>query len=716
MQTYRYFLCTFIFWDAIFNVTVGFFILPVPLFPSYGIIACGFAEDLQQIFGPNVVRVFICAAFWCGADLIQLQDFCLVYRFTALHPNKNLRKWFMSWPSMLVFHVIGFAICFATCIPIWYTVIDEADEAAYMAHYDPSIFKAIQPGDVTTFFKVASPIWTYYCPAVLIGFGLHFILSATISISIIRFLSQNAHAFSVKVYRLHKQLTIVLILQIFTPLIFMIIPISILVMYTLYLKIPVNATAAHFGILLLTVYPSTNTIITIICVTPYRRFTTNWIRALVTVPPIVKQDIQASVSPFNAFSTVENHCPSVCIHWIVAMALNRKRLEAQGRGEMVVNVFFSAVTSATMSRHELLAWINESLQANFTKIEEMATGAGYCGLTDCLFPGQINLKKVKWNSRNDVDWLNNWQVLQQAWKKLGVDKPVPVNALMKGKFQDNLEFLQWFKKFFDANWEDHEYNALEARGGADLPSLAPVGGARTARAPAPRPAPTRPAPARPTTAAAPPARRVAAAPATAAPAASTRPARTSNIGTTRAAPSAAESAQIAALTKAKAELEAQVAELVNEKAELTQIAEELTNERDFYYNKLREVEVVCTEVGEDASIPARQITEIIFRTDDGFEAVGEPEGEEHDIQPQGDIIPAEEEEAPVEANGTAASEVDENSPVKEALAAPISPIEPTETPTKSVPAVTDAQVVEKVDHELQDALKHQVNLDDTDTF
>ena len=28
---------------------------------------------------------------------------------------------------------------------------------------------------------------------------------------------------------------------------------------------------------------------------------------------------------------------------------------------------------------------------------------------------------------------------------------VPVDKLVKGRFQDNFEFVQWFKKFFDAN-------------------------------------------------------------------------------------------------------------------------------------------------------------------------------------------------------------------------------------------------------------------------
>nr|XP_012140152.1 PREDICTED: microtubule-associated protein RP/EB family member 1-like [Megachile rotundata] len=41
---------------------------------------------------------------------------------------------------------------------------------------------------------------------------------------------------------------------------------------------------------------------------------------------------------------------------------------------------------------------------------------------------------------------------------------IPVDKLVKGRFQDNFEFLQWFKKFFDANYDGREYDAYEARG------------------------------------------------------------------------------------------------------------------------------------------------------------------------------------------------------------------------------------------------------------
>lgn len=49
-----------------------------------------------------------------------------------------------------------------------------------------------------------------------------------------------------------------------------------------------------------------------------------------------------------------------------------------------------------------------------------------------------------------------------------------MEKLVKGKFQDNFEFVQWFKKFFDANYDGKEYDPLQARQGQDIaPPLNP---------------------------------------------------------------------------------------------------------------------------------------------------------------------------------------------------------------------------------------------------
>lgn len=45
-------------------------------------------------------------------------------------------------------------------------------------------------------------------------------------------------------------------------------------------------------------------------------------------------------------------------------------------------------------------------------------------------------------------------------------QPIPVEGLIRCKMQDNLEFTQWIKKFWDAEWPGEEYDAVGRRGGA----------------------------------------------------------------------------------------------------------------------------------------------------------------------------------------------------------------------------------------------------------
>merc|ERR1719357_405651 len=95
-----------------------------------------------------------------------------------------------------------------------------------------------------------------------------------------------------------------------------------------------------------------------------------------------------------------------------------------------------------------------------------------------LFPGTVPLKRVKYNSKLEHEYITNFKILQASFKKMNVDQIIEVDKLTKQKFQDNFEFLQWFKKFFDANYSGGDYDAFEARGGAQMGnggSKAPMG-------------------------------------------------------------------------------------------------------------------------------------------------------------------------------------------------------------------------------------------------
>ena len=115
-----------------------------------------------------------------------------------------------------------------------------------------------------------------------------------------------------------------------------------------------------------------------------------------------------------------------------------------------------------MSRGELLQWVNNTLKLSYSKIEQMGSGAAYCKMLDLMYPGAVPMGKVNWKAKFDYEYVNNFKVLQQSFTKLNILKHIDVERLVKCKYQDNLEFLQWFKKIFDnsnVQIKDSEPNA-----------------------------------------------------------------------------------------------------------------------------------------------------------------------------------------------------------------------------------------------------------------
>lgn len=100
------------------------------------------------------------------------------------------------------------------------------------------------------------------------------------------------------------------------------------------------------------------------------------------------------------------------------------------------------------------------------KIEQLGTGAVYCQIMDSLFPKQVHMSKVQWKAKNEWEFINNFKILQQSFLKCKLNKYIDVERLSKAKYQDNLEFAQWMKRFFDINSGRvlNEYDPVEARG------------------------------------------------------------------------------------------------------------------------------------------------------------------------------------------------------------------------------------------------------------
>lgn len=266
-----------------------------------------------------------------------------------------------------------------------------------------------------------------------------------------------------------------------------------------------------------------------------------------------------------------------------------------------------------VGRNELLAWINTTLQLSLSKVEEAASGAVHCQLMDAVHPGVVPMHKVNFDAKTEYDMIQNYKVLQDVFNKLKISKYIDVNKLVKGRPLDNLEFMQWLKRYCDSvnGGIMNSYNALERResckGGKEVnKKAAPVNpsskgnalGSKTATVASSR-------------------RNDPSVPVVNVGAKSSRTgSNAANAGygsvpyqTTSTEPASAAAAQVQALNEQVTELKLSV--------------DSLEKERDFYFAKLRDIEILCQNPDVEKLPIVSAIQRILYAADDSPAVIAE---------------------------------------------------------------------------------------------
>jgi len=181
-----------------------------------------------------------------------------------------------------------------------------------------------------------------------------------------------------------------------------------------------------------------------------------------------------------------------------------------------------------------------------------------------------------------------------------------------------LEFLQWIKRYFDLNYSGGEYNAVERRNQAHKGT-----GTGVKKVAAPAPKKTEPAIKKTT--------------ATTARVSVGGPKEVPKTTTTaiKAKPEPKEPKETKPTTDDK---NPKVQELTQTVAELKVTIDALEKERDFYFGKLREIEIFCQSSEDQTTELLQKIFGVLYATDEAEGFVAEPESEAQ---------PVEEEEHPV---------------------------------------------------------------------
>lgn len=243
-----------------------------------------------------------------------------------------------------------------------------------------------------------------------------------------------------------------------------------------------------------------------------------------------------------------------------------------------------------VGRNEILAWLNARLQLSLSRVEEAASGAVQCQMMDMAHPGVVPMHKVNFDAKTEYDMIQNYKVLQDVFSKLKISKHIEVNKLVKGRPLDNLEFLQWLKRYCDSingGLMNENYDPLErrAKGGKEKYPKGSQKNSKSLQTKNPLNS------------------------------ASCNGVSSNRISGTKQGKSGAEP------SAADASLE--IRRLTTELTDLKLSVDVLEKERDFYFTKLRDIELLCQTPQLENLPMAVAVKKILYAADEKDSALAE---------------------------------------------------------------------------------------------
>ena len=204
-----------------------------------------------------------------------------------------------------------------------------------------------------------------------------------------------------------------------------------------------------------------------------------------------------------------------------------------------------------------------------------------------MFKGKVPMRKVNWGAKNDYEFVKNYKVLQSVFDKHKIQKHIPVNKLIRAKYQDNLEWLQWLKCYYESNMGEDEAADYNAESRRSRSKGAPKASKRDKKA-----------------------------------VSTTSSSKKRSTKTTKSVVVEKENnRQRSQVDRKKSK------RLEKENAELRLTVEGLEKERDFYFQKLRDVELLMQQEEEEKDVKKmkEEILNILYAEDGGEEDDGAAE-------------------------------------------------------------------------------------------
>ncbi|CAD5208523.1 unnamed protein product [Bursaphelenchus xylophilus] len=270
MRTYKRFIINYTIFDMLFAFTLGVLVKPDPLFPFSGAYINGFFKYLGE---PGAVVSDVAIVNSAGYAM-STQCYCIMYRFAVLQTNPKYMDALLSWTTWIVAYLISFAVTGGT-----YFIFDKvqppqkdipAKIIQALANF-PGIPLPEFEGQLLLYLDYNSQYSKYAGAFVFIGFLAAEAISIGCVFLILRQLETKKASFSKATYKLHRQLTVALGIQLSMPILFIITPVTYGIIMT-YIQGPTNTLAGRLAIMYIDLYGASNSVVTLYFVKPYRMF------------------------------------------------------------------------------------------------------------------------------------------------------------------------------------------------------------------------------------------------------------------------------------------------------------------------------------------------------------------------------------------------------------------------------------------------------------
>ena len=129
-----------------------------------------------------------------------------------------------------------------------------------------------------------------------------------------------------------------------------------------------------------------------------------------------------------------------------------------------------------LPKDALLKWLNEMLELHET-LDTLVSAAAICQVMDVLgrccprFPDCVPMQKVNFRAVVEHDCVKNYKVLQEVFRRFGIEEQPNWSTLAQGRSTDLLELLRWTHRFCEehgitgSEWKPFDRGDGQASGG-----------------------------------------------------------------------------------------------------------------------------------------------------------------------------------------------------------------------------------------------------------